>query len=78
MCPLSSFSFAVQVLVSVSLSLGYRSSEAFVCSHLNYLVAEWLSQRQTDTSYTLQSFPYTLLSCSTLEEFYRCYIYACS
>lgn len=60
-----------KVLVSVSLSLGYRSSEAFVCSHLNYLVAEWLSQRQTDTSYTLQSFPYTLLSCSTLEEFYR-------
>ncbi|XP_034170693.2 serine-protein kinase ATM [Pangasianodon hypophthalmus] len=60
-----------KVLASVSLTLGYRSSEAFVCSHLNYLVAEWLSQRQTDTSYTLQSFPYTLLNCSSLEEFYR-------
>ncbi|XP_058274732.1 serine-protein kinase ATM isoform X2 [Hemibagrus wyckioides] len=60
-----------KVLASVSLSLGYRSSEAFVCSHLNYLVAEWLSQRQTDTTYTLQSFPYTLLNCSSLDEFYR-------
>ncbi|KAI5092996.1 serine-protein kinase ATM [Silurus meridionalis] len=60
-----------KVLHSVSLCLGYRSSEAFVCSHLNYLVAEWLSQRQTDATYTLQSFPYTLLNCSSLEEFYR-------
>ncbi|KAK3513535.1 hypothetical protein QTP70_016470, partial [Hemibagrus guttatus] len=60
-----------KVLASVSLSLGYRSSEAFVCSHLNYLVAEWLSQRQTDATYTLQSFPYTLLNCSSLDEFYR-------
>ncbi|XP_060761720.1 serine-protein kinase ATM [Neoarius graeffei] len=60
-----------KVLTSVSLSLGYRSSEAFVCSHLNYLVAEWLSQGQTEASYTLQSFPYWLLNCSSLEEFYR-------
>ncbi|XP_047662626.1 serine-protein kinase ATM isoform X3 [Tachysurus fulvidraco] len=60
-----------KVLVSVSLSLGYRSSEAFVCSHLNYLVAEWLNQRQTDITYTLQSFPYVLLNYSSLEEFYR-------
>lgn len=65
----------MQVLVSVSLSLGYRSSEAFVCSHLNYLVAEWLSQRQTDITYTLQSFPYVLLNYSSLEEFYRYHIY---
>uniref|UniRef100_A0A8B9JDG6 ATM serine/threonine kinase n=1 Tax=Astyanax mexicanus TaxID=7994 RepID=A0A8B9JDG6_ASTMX len=60
-----------KVLGSVSRSLGYRSSKAFVCSHLYYLVAEWLSQRETDPSYTLQSFPYTLLNYSTLEEFYR-------
>ncbi|XP_072528166.1 serine-protein kinase ATM-like, partial [Salminus brasiliensis] len=60
-----------KVLGSVSRSLGYRSSKAFVCSHLYYLVAEWLAQRETDSSYTLQSFPYTLLNYSTLEEFYR-------
>ncbi|XP_053342610.1 serine-protein kinase ATM isoform X1 [Clarias gariepinus] len=60
-----------KVLASVSFSLGYRNSEAFVCSHLNYLVAKWLSQRQTDASYALESFPYTLLNCSSLEEFYR-------
>ncbi|TSP46813.1 Serine-protein kinase ATM [Bagarius yarrelli] len=59
-----------KVLRSVSSSLGYRNSQAFVCSHLNYLVAEWLSQRQTDTSYTLQSFPYILLNCKSLEDFY--------
>ncbi|KAI4877690.1 hypothetical protein NFI96_016764 [Prochilodus magdalenae] len=60
-----------KVLAGVSQSLGYKSSKAFVWSHLYYLVAEWLGQRETDPSYTLQSFPYTLLSYSTLEEFYR-------
>ncbi|KAL7851463.1 hypothetical protein AOLI_G00218190 [Acnodon oligacanthus] len=59
-----------KVLGGVSRSLGYRSSKAFVWSHLYYLVAEWLGQRE-DSSYTLQSFPYTLLNYSTLEEFYR-------
>lgn len=34
-------------------------------------MAEWLGQRQTDQSYTLQSFPYALLNCKDLEEFYR-------
>uniref|UniRef100_A0AAR2J5U2 non-specific serine/threonine protein kinase n=1 Tax=Pygocentrus nattereri TaxID=42514 RepID=A0AAR2J5U2_PYGNA len=60
-----------KVLGGVSRSLGYRSSKAFVWSHLYYLVAEWLGQREKDSSYTLQSFPYTLLNYSTLEEFYR-------
>ncbi|KAI4871331.1 hypothetical protein NFI96_009730, partial [Prochilodus magdalenae] len=59
-----------KVLAGVSQSLGYKSSKAFVWSHLYYLVAEWLGQRETDPSYTLQSFPYMLLSYSTLEEFY--------
>ncbi|XP_030632937.1 serine-protein kinase ATM isoform X2 [Chanos chanos] len=60
-----------KVLCSVSRSLGYHSSESLISSRLYYLVAEWLGQRQTDPSYTLESFPYTLLNYATLEEFYR-------
>ncbi|XP_062844079.1 serine-protein kinase ATM [Trichomycterus rosablanca] len=60
-----------KVLGGVSVRLGYRGPETFVSSHLNYLMAEWLGQRQTDPSYTLQSFPYALLNCGDLEEFYR-------
>uniref|UniRef100_A0AAY4EFS2 non-specific serine/threonine protein kinase n=1 Tax=Denticeps clupeoides TaxID=299321 RepID=A0AAY4EFS2_9TELE len=60
-----------KVLCSVSCALGYRSSQAFISSHLYYLVAEWLYQREKDRNYTLDSFPYTLLSHSTLEDFYR-------
>ncbi|XP_066511955.1 serine-protein kinase ATM-like isoform X1 [Hoplias malabaricus] len=63
--------FIKKVLGSVSHSLGYRNAKAFVCSHLYYLVAEWLRQSETDPSYTLQSFPYTLLNYSSMEEFYR-------
>ncbi|XP_076837050.1 serine-protein kinase ATM isoform X2 [Brachyhypopomus gauderio] len=60
-----------KVLAAVSSTLGYRSMELFVRSHLYFLVAEWLAQRQTDPGYTLQSFPYALLGCSTLEDFCR-------
>ncbi|KAM9452589.1 serine-protein kinase ATM isoform 3-T3 [Salvelinus alpinus] len=55
-----------KVLGSVSRALGYRSVEAFVSSHLDYLVAEWLGQH----GYTLESFPYTLLNHATLKDFY--------
>jgi len=61
----------LQVLCSVSRALGYRSAKGFVSSHLYYLVAEWLGQRQADNGYTLESFPFTLLGHDTLHDFYR-------
>ncbi|CAN9511502.1 unnamed protein product [Ophioblennius macclurei] len=60
-----------KMLCSVSSVLGYRSVEAFVSSHLYYLVAEWLSQRQSDDRYTLGSFPYALLGHNAVTDFYR-------
>uniref|UniRef100_UPI003AAD459E serine-protein kinase ATM n=1 Tax=Centroberyx gerrardi TaxID=166262 RepID=UPI003AAD459E len=60
----------IKMLCSVSRALGYRSVKTFVSSHLYYLVAEWLGQRQSDDRYTLQSFPYTLLNHDTLKDFY--------
>ncbi|XP_037122890.1 serine-protein kinase ATM [Syngnathus acus] len=59
-----------KMLCSVSRALGYNKIKTFVSSHLYYLVAEWLSQRQSDDSYTLESFPFTLLDHGTLKEFY--------
>ncbi|KAL4647243.1 serine-protein kinase ATM isoform X2 [Arapaima gigas] len=58
-------------LGSVARTLGYKSLESLVGSHLHYLVTEWLRQRQTNTDYTLQSFPYSLLNHATLADFYR-------
>ncbi|XP_067450490.1 serine-protein kinase ATM isoform X1 [Thunnus thynnus] len=60
-----------KMLCSVSRALGYRSVKTFVSSHLYYLVAEWLSQRQSDDRYTLGSFPYTLLDHDTVKDFYN-------
>ncbi|XP_029372822.1 serine-protein kinase ATM isoform X2 [Echeneis naucrates] len=60
-----------KMLCSVSTALGYRSVKTFVSSHLYYLVAEWLEQRQSDDRYTLGSFPYTLLDHDTVKDFYR-------
>ncbi|XP_041851361.1 serine-protein kinase ATM isoform X1 [Melanotaenia boesemani] len=60
-----------KMLCSVSKMLGYRSVKTFVCSHLNYLVAEWLAQRQSDDRYTLGSFPYGLLDQDTVKDFYN-------
>uniref|UniRef100_A0A7N8YQ22 non-specific serine/threonine protein kinase n=1 Tax=Mastacembelus armatus TaxID=205130 RepID=A0A7N8YQ22_9TELE len=60
-----------KMLCNVSRALGYRNVKMFVSSHLYYLVAEWLSQRQSDDRYTLGSFPYTLLDHSTVKEFYN-------
>ncbi|XP_051934283.1 serine-protein kinase ATM [Hippocampus zosterae] len=59
-----------KMLCSVSKALGYNKMKSFVSSHLYYLVAEWLSQRQSDDSYTLESFPFTLLDHGTLKDFY--------
>ncbi|KAM3615619.1 uncharacterized protein V6R79_005129 [Siganus canaliculatus] len=59
-----------KMLLSVSRVLGYRSMKTFITSHLYYLVAEWLSQRQSDDRYTLGSFPYTLLDHNEAKEFY--------
>uniref|UniRef100_A0A8C2WUR8 non-specific serine/threonine protein kinase n=1 Tax=Cyclopterus lumpus TaxID=8103 RepID=A0A8C2WUR8_CYCLU len=59
-----------KMLCSVSRALGYKSVKTFVSSHLYYLVAEWLAQRQSDDRYTLGSFPYTLLDHDTIKDFY--------
>ncbi|KAJ8400321.1 hypothetical protein AAFF_G00397040 [Aldrovandia affinis] len=55
----------MKVLKSISRTLGYRSVQHFVSSHLHYLVAEWLRQ------YSLGSFPHTLLNHASLQDFYR-------
>ncbi|XP_030599575.1 serine-protein kinase ATM-like [Archocentrus centrarchus] len=60
-----------KMLCSVSRALGYKSVKTFVSSHLNYLVAEWLAQRQSDDRYTLGSFPYSLLDHDTVKDFYN-------
>ncbi|XP_076001414.1 serine-protein kinase ATM isoform X2 [Genypterus blacodes] len=60
-----------KMLCSVSRALGYRSVKPFITSHLYYLVAEWLGQRQSDDRYTLGSFPYSLLNNDTLTDFYN-------
>ncbi|XP_037632338.1 serine-protein kinase ATM isoform X2 [Sebastes umbrosus] len=59
-----------KMLCSVSRALGYRSVKTFVSSHLYYLVAEWLAQRQSDDRYTLGSFPFTLLDHDAVKDFY--------
>lgn len=51
--------------------LGYSSVRTLVSSHLDYLVAEWLAQRQSDERYTLGSFPFTVLDQETVTDFYR-------
>ncbi|KAM6933084.1 serine-protein kinase ATM [Xenentodon cancila] len=60
-----------KMLCSVSKVLGYRGVKTFVSSHLYYLVAEWLAQRQSDDRYTLGSFPYSLLDHDTVRGFYN-------
>ncbi|XP_042342685.1 serine-protein kinase ATM [Plectropomus leopardus] len=60
-----------KMLCSVSRVIGYRSVKTFVSSHLYYLVAEWLAQRQSDDRYTLGSFPFALLDHDTVKEFYN-------
>ncbi|CAJ1065758.1 serine-protein kinase ATM [Xyrichtys novacula] len=59
-----------KMLCGISTSLGYKSVKTFVSSHLYYLVAEWLAQRQSDDRYTLGSFPFTLLDHDTVNNFY--------
>uniref|UniRef100_A0A8C4HE84 non-specific serine/threonine protein kinase n=1 Tax=Dicentrarchus labrax TaxID=13489 RepID=A0A8C4HE84_DICLA len=70
-CALWKRSEADFMLGSVSRALGYRGVKTFVTSHLYYLVAEWLAQRQSDDRYTLGSFPYTLLDHDTVKDFYN-------
>uniref|UniRef100_M4AR83 Serine-protein kinase ATM n=1 Tax=Xiphophorus maculatus TaxID=8083 RepID=M4AR83_XIPMA len=62
-----------KMLCSVSKVKSCRSVKAFVTSHLYYLVAEWLAQRQSDDRYTLGSFPYSLLDQNTVKDFYSYY-----
>lgn len=59
------------MLFSVSKVKSCRSVKTFVTSHLYYLVAEWLAQRQSDDRYTLGSFPYSLLDQNTVKDFYK-------
>ncbi|XP_054649530.1 serine-protein kinase ATM isoform X1 [Dunckerocampus dactyliophorus] len=60
-----------KMLCSVSAVLGYNKVKTFISSHLYYLVAEWLSQRQSDDRYTLEYFPFTLLDHGSLKDFYH-------
>ncbi|KAM8821480.1 serine-protein kinase ATM [Eudromia elegans] len=61
-----------KVLKKVSDIFGYKNVEDFMTSHLDYLVMEWL--KINDSGYNLSTFPYVLLNCTSLEEFYRsCY-----
>uniref|UniRef100_A0A8C6Z7X0 non-specific serine/threonine protein kinase n=1 Tax=Nothoprocta perdicaria TaxID=30464 RepID=A0A8C6Z7X0_NOTPE len=61
-----------KVLKKVSDIFGYKNVEDFMTSHLDYLVMEWL--KINDSGYSLSTFPYVLLNCTSLEEFYRsCY-----
>ncbi|XP_068000723.1 serine-protein kinase ATM [Melanerpes formicivorus] len=61
-----------KVLKKVSDIFGYKSTEDFMTSHLDYLVMEWL--KINDSRYSLSTFPYVLLNYTSLEEFYRsCY-----
>uniref|UniRef100_A0A4W3IE35 non-specific serine/threonine protein kinase n=1 Tax=Callorhinchus milii TaxID=7868 RepID=A0A4W3IE35_CALMI len=57
-----------KVLETLSTRLTYRSLENFIVSHLDYLIHEWLKM-----GYSLPTFPYVLLNCSSLKEFYRSY-----
>uniref|UniRef100_A0A670HWK5 non-specific serine/threonine protein kinase n=1 Tax=Podarcis muralis TaxID=64176 RepID=A0A670HWK5_PODMU len=58
-----------KVLERIPGTLGYRSVEDFMNTHLDYLVHQWLN-----CSYSLSDFPYILLNYRTLDEFYRsCY-----
>uniref|UniRef100_A0A1A7X0C2 non-specific serine/threonine protein kinase n=1 Tax=Iconisemion striatum TaxID=60296 RepID=A0A1A7X0C2_9TELE len=59
-----------KMLSSVSKVLGYKSVKTFISSHMFYLVAEWLAQRQSDDRYTLGSFPYSLLDHDSVKHFY--------
>ncbi|XP_078513177.1 serine-protein kinase ATM [Lissotriton helveticus] len=58
-----------KVLQSVATTLGYKSVEDFMMSHLDYLILEWL--RLKEPGYSLSAFPFTLLNVSSVEEFYR-------
>ncbi|XP_069045887.1 serine-protein kinase ATM isoform X1 [Lepisosteus oculatus] len=61
-----------KVLEAVSKKVSCRSTESFVSSHLHYLIVEWLGQERTE--YSLPAFPYVLLNCSSLQDFYSsCY-----
>ncbi|XP_078258598.1 serine-protein kinase ATM [Rhinoraja longicauda] len=60
-----------KILESTSKCLTYNSLESFMVSHIDYLIHEWLAV--TDPDYKLPTFPYIILNCSNLEEFYRSY-----
>ncbi|EHB14073.1 Serine-protein kinase ATM [Heterocephalus glaber] len=60
-----------KVLKKVSETFGYRHLEDFMASHLDYLVSEWLNLQ--DSAYSLSSFPFILLNCSNVEDFYKSY-----
>ncbi|XP_075858601.1 serine-protein kinase ATM isoform X1 [Microcebus murinus] len=60
-----------KVLEKISETFGYRHLEDFMASHLDYLVLEWLNLQ--DTKYSLSSFPFILLNCTNVGDFYRSY-----
>ncbi|XP_071956069.1 serine-protein kinase ATM-like [Antedon mediterranea] len=57
-----------RVVHSISSSLSYPSSLAFLQSHLGFLISQWL-----DVGYHIFEFPYQLIDCRTKAEFFTKY-----
>ncbi|XP_014671559.1 PREDICTED: serine-protein kinase ATM-like [Priapulus caudatus] len=55
-----------EVLRDVAAALGYPSLKCYMQTHLGFLISAWLDEGEK-----LDSLPYALFECGTLEEFYR-------
>lgn len=60
--------YVIKALVQVSKILKNDSVSEFMEFHLSYLVSEWIKQK-----YKLEDFPFLLLQCKTLKQFYEKY-----
>ncbi|XP_071112563.1 serine-protein kinase ATM-like [Haliotis cracherodii] len=58
----------LKVLRKVSVLLGYTDVTQYICSHLPYLLNQWL-----ELEYPLSEFPYSLLGVDSLVTFFRSY-----
>ncbi|XP_067675130.1 serine-protein kinase ATM-like [Haliotis asinina] len=58
----------LKVLRKVSVLLGYTDVTRYICSHLPYLLNQWL-----ELDYSLSEFPYRLLGVDSLVTFFRSY-----
>ena len=58
--------FSVQIIQKMSSALGYKAASTYLSCHLPFLVNQWL-----DLDYPLNTFPYHLLQCNSVKQFYR-------